>query len=182
MIFRVEVVSDLISCDLSLSLSLTIFFFLLLFFRPAEVDGKDVWVPDNFDPSAVGLMMKMAESAKKPTHLYPMAMVSWAVMPPPKQKEKDLGERRLTNYSGVGISAGNELDIAAVVKGVAEGVEPEEVVAKAVHAQVVDEYRVLESMVYDEAFRTSSAEKERFVQPWKKNGAGEKRKKFLGLF
>lgn len=150
--------------------------------RPAEVDGKDVWVPDNFDPSAVGLMMKMAESAKKPTHLYPMAMVSWAVMPPPKQKEKDLGERRLTNYSGVGISAGNELDIAAMVKGVAEGVEPEEVVAKAVHAQVVDEYRVLESMVYDEAFRTSSAEKERFVQPWKKNGAGEKRKKFLGLF
>ena len=101
---------------------------------------------------------------------------------PPKQKEKDLGERRLTNYSGVGISAGNELDIAAMVKGVAEGVEPEEVVAKAVHAQVVDEYRVLESMVYDEAFRTSSAEKERFVQPWKKNGAGEKRKKFLGLF
>ena len=36
--------------------------------RPKEVDGKDVWIPDNFDPSAVGLMVKMAESAKKPTH------------------------------------------------------------------------------------------------------------------
>ena len=82
--------------------------------RPKEVDGQDVWMPDRFDPSAVGLMAKLAATSKSPTHLYPVAMVSWAVMPPPKTTEKQLGERRLTNFTGVGISACPEVDVAAL--------------------------------------------------------------------
>jgi len=42
--------------------------------RPSTVDGEDFWMPDKFDPSAAGLMVKLASSAKSKTHIYPMAM------------------------------------------------------------------------------------------------------------
>ena len=51
---------------------------------------------------AVELMRTMMAKSKKPGHLWPMAMYSWEVMPPPAGLEKDLGERRLTGYAGTG--------------------------------------------------------------------------------
>eukprot|EP00983_Pelagomonas_calceolata_P078924 1154444-Pelagomonas_calceolata.AAC.5 len=40
----------------------------------------------------------------QPGHIYPMAMFSWPMMPPPKTIDKDIGERRITNWTPVGIS------------------------------------------------------------------------------
>ena len=51
---------------------------------------------------AVELMRTMMAKSKKQGHLYPMAMYSWEVMPPPASLEKNLGERRLTGYAGTG--------------------------------------------------------------------------------
>lgn len=50
--------------------------------RP-DADGK--WTPDPFDPAAVELMASLIGRAKKPGHLYPMAMYSYPIMPPPKK-------------------------------------------------------------------------------------------------
>lgn len=47
-------------------------------------------------------MRTMMAKSKKPGHLWPMAMYSWEVMPPPAGLEKNLGERRLTGYAGTG--------------------------------------------------------------------------------
>lgn len=47
-------------------------------------------------------MRTMMAKSKKPGHLWPMAMYSWEVMPPPASLEKNLGERRLTGYAGTG--------------------------------------------------------------------------------
>ncbi len=44
--------------------------------------------PDPFDPSAVDLMRSLLARAKQPGHLYPLAMYSWPMMPPPKELEK----------------------------------------------------------------------------------------------
>lgn len=71
--------------------------------RSLTPDGVD-FLPDPFDASAVELMRSLTARAKQPGHLYPMAMYSWPVMPPPKTVDKTMGERRLTNYTGVGIS------------------------------------------------------------------------------
>ena len=49
-------------------------------------------------------MRTMIAKSKKAGHLWPMAMYSWEVMPPPAALEKDLGERRLTGYAGTGPS------------------------------------------------------------------------------
>jgi hypothetical protein len=69
----------------------------------------------------VELMRNLINRAKQPGHLYPMAMFSYPVMPPPKTVDKALGERRLTAWSGVGISVCEELDWQAVIKGEAWG-------------------------------------------------------------
>merc|ERR1711924_93809 len=72
--------------------------------RPDPATG--VFSPAEFDPAAVDLMAKLAGKAKKTTTLFPMAMWSAPVMPPPAGLEKDLGEQRVTNFSGVSISLG----------------------------------------------------------------------------
>lgn len=67
--------------------------------RPNE---DDVWMPAKFDPSAVELMRHLISRAKPDGHLFPLAMHSGEMMPPPKGTEKALGERRLTSFVGVG--------------------------------------------------------------------------------
>lgn len=78
----------------------------------------DVWSPDKFDAAAVELMRNLINRAKQPGHLYPMTMFSYPIMPPPKTIDKELGERRLTAWSGVGISLCEELDWQNISAGI----------------------------------------------------------------
>jgi len=64
---------------------------------------------------AVELMRTMMAKSKKAGHLWPMAMYSWEVMPPPASLEKNLGERRLTGYAGTGWSTSNLLFVGVYV-------------------------------------------------------------------
>lgn len=59
-------------------------------------------MPAAFDPAAVDLMRTLLVQAKRPGHLFPLAMHSGEMMPPPPALEKGLGERRLTFFVGVG--------------------------------------------------------------------------------
>ena len=47
-------------------------------------NGDGEWLPAPFDPSAVELMRTLLGKAKRPGHLYPFAMSSWEIMPPPQ--------------------------------------------------------------------------------------------------
>jgi glycerol-3-phosphate O-acyltransferase len=70
-------------------------------------------IPDRFDPQAVEMMKKLGskKSAAK-THFYPLAMATYDIMPPPLKSEKDIGEKRIVNYTGVGLSLGHEIDVS----------------------------------------------------------------------
>lgn len=81
--------------------------------RPKE-NGK--WTPNTFDPTSVELMRKLLSKSRNAGHLYAMGMVSWKMMPPPIQIEEAIGERRETNFVGVGISVSSEIDVEDVVK------------------------------------------------------------------
>ena len=50
-------------------------------------------------------MRYLIASSKRPGHLFPLAMHSGEMMPPPLTVESAIGERRLTFYVGVGGSA-----------------------------------------------------------------------------
>jgi len=86
--------------------------------RPSAETGA--WSPAPFDPAAVELMRQLTAKAKPAGHLYPLAMESGSMMPPPPATEKAVGERRLTNYVGVGIALGAKLDVEAIVAGIDE--------------------------------------------------------------
>lgn len=133
--------------------------------RPSEA-GE--WRPAPFDPAAVELMRQLAAKAAPRGHLWPLAMESGPMMPPPPAVQKELGERRLTNHVGVGISLGPELDIASIVAGIDESDRDARAaaVARAAYDAVVKEYGPLRDAVAAGAGPTGA-----FSQPWvKKEG------------
>lgn len=129
--------------------------------RPKEQEG-DHYTPDPFDPTAVELMRNLASRAKQPAHLIPMAMFSWPVMPPPKTVDKAIGERRMTNFTPVGISLCEELDVAAILKGIDNKEAQQKALAKAAEEATIAEYRELVKAIREPATRGAA-----FTQPWK---------------
>jgi len=67
-------------------------------------DAAGQWLPHAFDAGVVDLMRSLLANAKRPGHLFPLAMHSGEMMPPPPALEKQLGERRLTSFVPVGKS------------------------------------------------------------------------------
>lgn len=65
------------------------------------------WAPADFDIDAVELMRSLGVRCGKPTHIYPFAMATNAIMPPPETRAAgELGEKRITNFTGVALSLG----------------------------------------------------------------------------
>lgn len=65
-------------------------------------NAEGTWLPAPFDAASVDLMRHLIASSKRPGHLFPLAMHSGEMMPPPATLDKSVGERRLTYYVGVG--------------------------------------------------------------------------------
>ena len=128
--------------------------------RPSEA-GE--WRPAPFDPAAVELMRQLSAKAAPPGHLWPLAMHSGPMMPPPPAVQKELGERRLTNHVGVGIALGEELGIDAIVAGIDEGDREARAaaVARAAYEAVVAEFAPLRDAVGAGAGAGGA-----FSQPW----------------
>ena len=144
----------------------------------------DEYKPAAFDPAAVQLMRRLLAkaSSKHPGHVYPMAMASAEIMPPPRGVQKELGEERVLNYHGVGIALGEELreeDIVAAASSDAPGgdnaSEPSDddeddsqQYCDYLYAKVCDLYGPLAKAVYG---RTDAAELNvGLEQPWDGKG------------
>lgn len=85
--------------------------------RDRRDPATNITVPSSFDPAAVELMRALLAKAGRPGHLYPFAMYSYDLMPPPDYVEKDVGESRVTNYTGCGVSVLPALDVDALLSG-----------------------------------------------------------------
>lgn len=81
--------------------------------RPDE--SKNVQLTP-FDPSSVGLFTLLAQTAKQPTHIYPLVISSFNVLPPPVLVQKELGERRWTRGGKVTVALGEEFSYAPFLK------------------------------------------------------------------
>ncbi|KAJ9513940.1 hypothetical protein QJQ45_021048, partial [Haematococcus lacustris] len=130
--------------------------------RPKD---NDQYTPDPFDPAAVELMRSLGARAKRRTRLYPMAMFSWPVMPPPRTVDKAIGERRMTNYTPVGISVCEELvpDVAVAGVAVEDKEAQQKALALAAQQAVVAEYERMEAALRDPRKRGPGTD---FSQPW----------------
>ncbi|QDZ18925.1 glycerol-3-phosphate acyltransferase [Chloropicon primus] len=117
--------------------------------RPND-DGK--WLPAKFDEATVALMHTLGSKAKSKTNFYPFAMWSYAIMPPPPKVVVELGEERIINFSGVGVSLAEALDIESITKDVKDD---KAATAKAITEKSWEEMNK-EYVKLDEAISTSA--------------------------
>lgn len=76
--------------------------------RPNAAGAVDV-AP--FDPQSVELFWLLGQQAERPTHFYPLALQTFHLMPPPRQVEKELGEKRLINVTPIYLAFGEEIEM-----------------------------------------------------------------------
>jgi glycerol-3-phosphate O-acyltransferase len=62
-----------------------------------------------FDPQSVEMMILMGEQST--THLYPLSLLTYDLLPPPESVETDLGETRVTQITPVYLNFGAEIQI-----------------------------------------------------------------------
>eukprot|EP00591_Stephanopyxis_turris_P003387 CAMPEP_0195517166 /NCGR_PEP_ID=MMETSP0794_2-20130614/10123_1 /TAXON_ID=515487 /ORGANISM="Stephanopyxis turris, Strain CCMP 815" /LENGTH=417 /DNA_ID=CAMNT_0040645931 /DNA_START=34 /DNA_END=1287 /DNA_ORIENTATION=+ len=73
-----------------------------------DVDTCEVPVAP-FDQKTVDMFRLIGRKSKVPTHFYPMALVSYALCPPPDTLEAGVGEQRNLRFSPIGVSVGPEV-------------------------------------------------------------------------
>lgn len=76
--------------------------------RPDQ-NGEVVVAP--FDPPSIEMFRLMAKQSTKPVHFYPLALITYAILPPPRVVEKELGESRCAQRDGALFSFGEEIEM-----------------------------------------------------------------------
>ena len=64
-----------------------------------------------FDAESIELFRLIARNSGKPVHFYPLALDTYSLFPPPKEVEKEIGERRLVQCAPAHIAFGPELQM-----------------------------------------------------------------------
>lgn len=96
---------------------------------------------DPFDPQSIELFRLMGEQAVKKTHFYPLALLTYPLMPPPKEIEKELGEKRIFNITPVFLGFGKEIDFEHFLQNPpAEKKARRQKTAELIEQQVIDIY------------------------------------------
>jgi glycerol-3-phosphate O-acyltransferase len=98
-----------------------------------------------FDPQSVEMYYLMARRARRPSHFYPMALDTYAFLPPPQTIQVELGEARRITRTGIHLSVGPEVDMEAVAEGDADK-----------HAQRAVRAHAIWRMVAEMAARTAT--------------------------
>ncbi len=74
-------------------------------------DVKGIVQVTPFDPQSVELFWLLAQQAERPVHFYPLALRTFDLMPPPKQVEVELGERRIIHKTAVFLAFGEKIEM-----------------------------------------------------------------------
>lgn len=97
-----------------------------------------------FDPKSIELFWLTAKKAGKPTHFYPFTLATYALLPPPDDIKKSIGERRHTQATKISLSFGPEVDMEHIPGGNhSEKKVKRELRAKFIWEQVKKEYELI---------------------------------------
>jgi glycerol-3-phosphate O-acyltransferase len=64
-----------------------------------------------FDPQSIELLYLLGRKAKTKTHYFPLALSTHDILPPPRDLQVDLGEKRKTKIAPVYLHFGEEIDM-----------------------------------------------------------------------
>ncbi|KAL4199516.1 hypothetical protein AMTRI_Chr03g51530 [Amborella trichopoda] len=131
--------------------------------RPDPRTGE--WSPAPFDVTSVDNMRRLVEHSGVPGHIYPMAVLCYDIMPPPRVVEKEIGERREISFHGVGISLGQEMNFNDITSGIEDSEEAKSAFSKALYDSVTEQYRVLQSAIHGKKGTSASSSNITLSQP-----------------
>ncbi|MGR3912254.1 MAG: 1-acyl-sn-glycerol-3-phosphate acyltransferase [Candidatus Rhabdochlamydia sp.] len=78
-----------------------------------RLNSKGIVEVAPFDPSTIELFFLMAQKAKRKTHFYPMSLLTYDLLPPPKTIQLALGEKREVRRSSIHLAIGEEIVMEA---------------------------------------------------------------------
>jgi len=130
--------------------------------RPRAQDGRPT--PAEWDPAVVELFRSLGGKSGVATHLFPMAMATYSIMPPPDGRNKALGEQRVTKFSGSALSLGPKVDLSEEAAWRASGSDAKQALCDHVFEQVCAEYDAIEPVMID--FGDGTHVPPDSVQPW----------------
>lgn len=78
--------------------------------RDRSNDKGIVEVAD-FDPPSIEMFYLMAKRSLHPTYFYPLALKTYAILPPPKTIQLELGELRTVRYGPIQMAFGPKIDM-----------------------------------------------------------------------
>lgn len=132
--------------------------------RPDPSMGE--WFPAPFDASSVDNIRRLADHSGVPGHIYPLALMCYDIMPPPPQVEKDIGEKRVISFHGVGLSVAPEIDYDEIASGRENLEEVKMEFSDALYNSVTEQYNVLKSAILQNQGLTASISTVSLSQPW----------------
>ncbi|KAK6140961.1 hypothetical protein DH2020_025294 [Rehmannia glutinosa] len=132
--------------------------------RPDPVTKE--WYPAPFDASSVDNMRRLSEHAGVPGHIYPLAILCYDVMPPPPQVEKEIGEKRVISFQGVGLSVAPKISYQEVTAALEDPEEAKLAYTQSLYSSVSEQYNVLESAIYGKQGLKASTPTISLSQPW----------------
>ncbi|KAL1530787.1 hypothetical protein AB1Y20_001683 [Prymnesium parvum] len=122
--------------------------------------------PAEWDPAVVEMFRSLGEKSGVVTHLFPMAMATYAIMPPPDGRNKALGEQRITRYSGCGLSLGVEADLSAEAPWRSSHPDPKVALCDHLYKLVCEEYDLIEKVMLGFQPEGSTYRPPNAIQPW----------------
>ncbi|KAM6556597.1 hypothetical protein CsatB_003616 [Cannabis sativa] len=133
--------------------------------RPDPVTGE--WYPAPFDASSVDNMRRLVEHSGAPGHIYPLALLCHDIMPPPLQVEKEIGEKRIISFHGVGVSVAPAISFSEIAVSHERSEEKaKETYKEAFYGSIAEQYNVLKSAIHGKQGLKSSSPNVSLSQPW----------------
>ncbi|KAK4486542.1 hypothetical protein RD792_009226 [Penstemon davidsonii] len=119
-----------------------------------------------FDASAVDNMRRLTEHAGVPGHIYPLAVLCYDIMPPPPQVEKDIGEKRMISFHGVGLSVARNINYHETTATLRDPEEAKMAYTQSLYSSVCEQYNVLTSAIHGKQGLKASTPTVSLSQPW----------------
>ncbi|XP_028805976.1 glycerol-3-phosphate acyltransferase, chloroplastic [Neltuma alba] len=132
--------------------------------RPDPLTGE--WLPAPFDASSVDNMRRLAEHSGQPGHIYPLTILCHDIMPPPQQVEKEIGEKRVISFHGVGLSVAPAISFSEVTVACESPEKSKDAYAQALYNSVTEQYAVLKSAIHGQQGLAASIPNVSLSQPW----------------
>lgn len=99
--------------------------------------------PAPFDPDSVELFSLIANRARTPTHFYPLAMHTYEILPPPKERVYALGETRVFYHAPAHFYFGEEIDLTNLHQDISDKKERRNTRAQTIWERVKSQYNEL---------------------------------------